>query len=265
MKPLSAEELQMNQQAASVAASVLSEAVEAATRCEQVTTDMMAEAAGVGAINRGMMRGMKKMMSGGSVGQMGKGLETGGLPKSFVLAVTADKVCAIEDKHDGSTLVAGKLLKTWDRQGFLAKRGPQQMNVASGVPEDRQVIILYLPIEGGNNRYLKAAARNTAAAGSPGMPHKVMVATDAPSQGLIDTLVTAGGAVPNIMIGGQSLQDMMAQASGGVAAMTQAAGGAAPAAVDPTERLSKLADLHERGVLSDEEFATQKAKILSEM
>jgi membrane protease subunit (stomatin/prohibitin family) len=68
------------------------------------------------------------------------------------------------------------------------------------------------------------------------------------------------------MIGGQSLQDMMAQASG---AMAQAAGGAAAAApaaaVDPTERLSKLADLHDRGVLNDEEFATQKAKILSEM
>jgi membrane protease subunit (stomatin/prohibitin family) len=130
------------------------------------------------------------------------------------------------------------------------------------VPDDRQMIILYLPIEGGKNRYLQAAARNTSAAGSPGMPHKFVVGTDAPSQGLIDTLVTAGGAVPNIMIGGQSLQDMMAQASG---AMAQAAGAAAPAAVDPTERLSKLADLHERGVLTDDEFATQKAKILSEM
>jgi hypothetical protein len=29
--------------------------------------------------------------------------------------------------------------------------------------------------------------------------------------------------------------------------------------------LSKLADLHDRGVLTHEEFATQKAKILSEM
>ncbi len=44
--------------------------------------------------------------------------------------------------------------------------------------------------------------------------------------------------------------------------MTQAQGGAA-AAPDPTEQLTKLADLHERGVLSDEEFATQKAKILA--
>jgi hypothetical protein len=268
MKPLSAEELQMNQQAASVAASVVSEAVEAATRCEQATTDMMAGAAGVGAINRGMMRGMKAF--GGammpSIGGMSKELEGGGLPKSFILAVTASQVYAIEDKHDDGNLVAGKVLKSWDRQGFLAKLSPQGMNAMNGVPDDRQMLVLYLPIEGGKNRYLQAAARNTSAAGSPGMPHKVVVGTDAPSQGLIDTLVTAGSAVPNIMIGGQSLQDMMAQASGGAAAaMAQAAGAAAPAAVDPTERLGKLADLHERGVLTDEEFATQKAKILSEM
>jgi hypothetical protein len=45
--------------------------------------------------------------------------------------------------------------------------------------------------------------------------------------------------------------------------MAQAAGTAA-AAADPTERLTKLADLRDRGVLSDDEFAAQKAKILAE-
>ena len=59
------------------------------------------------------------------------------------------------------------------------------------------------------------------------------------------------GAIPNIMIGGQSLQDMMAQA-----------GGAAPVAADPTEQLGRLADLRDRGVLTGEEFAAQKARIL---
>ena len=33
---------------------------------------------------------------------------------------------------------------------------------------------------------------------------------------------------------------------------------------DPLDRLQKLADLHDRGVLTDAEFATQKAKVLSE-
>ena len=37
----------------------------------------------------------------------------------------------------------------------------------------------------------------------------------------------------------------------------------APApAVDPYEELKKLGDLHAQGILTDEEFAAQKAKIL---
>jgi hypothetical protein len=38
---------------------------------------------------------------------------------------------------------------------------------------------------------------------------------------------------------------------------------AAPAEPDPLEQLEKLAKLHEEGVLTDEEFAAQKAKLLS--
>jgi hypothetical protein len=36
----------------------------------------------------------------------------------------------------------------------------------------------------------------------------------------------------------------------------------APAAVDPIDRLKELGELHESGVLTDEEFAAQKAKLL---
>ena len=77
------------------------------------------------------------------------------------------------------------------------------------------------------------------------------VGTVIDSQKVVE-LVTANAPAPgaNIMIGGQSVADMMAQAQGG-----------APAS-DPSEQLSKLADLHDRGVLSDDEFAAQKAKIL---
>ena len=41
---------------------------------------------------------------------------------------------------------------------------------------------------------------------------------------------------------------------------------AAPAApaVDPIEQLKTLADLHTQGVLTDEEFAVQKAKLLNQ-
>jgi hypothetical protein len=83
------------------------------------------------------------------------------------------------------------------------------------------------------------------------MPQKFAIAKDAASQGVIDAIVTAGGAA-NIMINGVSVDQMMAQAAG-----------TAAASADPTEQLTRLADLHDRGVLSDEEFASQKAKILA--
>jgi hypothetical protein len=41
-----------------------------------------------------------------------------------------------------------------------------------------------------------------------------------------------------------------------------AAPAAAAPAADPIEQLKQLADLHQQGVLTDEEFAVQKAKIL---
>jgi hypothetical protein len=136
MNELSSEELQWNMQAVGVAASALGEPVAAATRCEQVTTDMAAGAAGVGKFNRGMMKGMKavsgKMMP--SVGNMAKGLETGGLPKSFILAVTDRQVHALEDGQDGGKLTAGKVLKSWDREGFVAKVSPDMINATQGSP-----------------------------------------------------------------------------------------------------------------------------------
>ena len=255
MKALTDDELRMNQQAVSVAATVLGESVEAATRCEQATQDMQLEAAGVGAVNRGFVkgaRGLSKVMMPRTMGGM-KQMESGGLPRSFVLAVTADKVHALEDKQDGGQLVAGKVLQSWDRATFTAKRGDAPgMNRISGVPEDRQMLIIYLPLEGGKSKYVQAAAEMTAAAGGPGMPHRMAVAKDDASEKVLDAVTAnAPAAGANVMIGGQRLDEMMAQA------------GAAQAAADPTEQLARLADLHDRGALTDEEFAAQKAKILS--
>ena len=42
----------------------------------------------------------------------------------------------------------------------------------------------------------------------------------------------------------------------------QAPAQAAPAAEDPIAKLKELGELHESGVLTDEEFAAQKAKLL---
>jgi hypothetical protein len=252
MKQLSEDDLRMNEQASSVASKVVGEPVEAATRVEGVTEDQQLAAAGVGSINRGIMKGMKGM-SRAMMPRMGsdmKNMRSGGLPKSWVIAVTRDKVYAIEDKHDGGSLVAGDVLRTWDREGLLVKQGANPgLAAASGVPDDRQMLIIYLPMEGAKTKYMKAAARNVAASGSPGMPTKVMVAKDDASHKVVDAIVSKAPAGANIMIGGQSLQEMMQQSA---------------AQPDPTQQLTQLADLHERGVLSDDEFAAQKAKILGQ-
>jgi hypothetical protein len=258
MKELTQEELQMNEDAVNVAASVVGEPIEAATRCEQVSQDMTLEAAGVGAVNRGFVkgaRGLSRAMMPRTMGGI-KQMETGGLPKSFVLAATDGKVYAIEDKHDHGKLVAGKVVKEWDRDAFTAKLNPMQgMNVSSGVPDDRQILIIYLSLEGSKSKYMQAAARQTAAYGSPGMPTKFALAKDEASHKLIEAVTAnAPAAGSNIIIGGQSLADMQAAAA-------QAAAGSA-AQADPTAQLGRLADLHDRGVLSDDEFAAQKAKIL---
>jgi hypothetical protein len=245
----------MNEQAAMAVAAVLSEPVEAATRCEQVTRDMGRQAAGFGGFMRGMMRVNDAVgrATPGTLGRMSSQMERAGLPISFILAVTRSHVLAIEERHQGDDLVAGRVLKAWDRAGFVARRGNDRANAFRGVPDDRQVIILFLPIEGGGNRYLEAAARNTAAAGSPGFPHQMMVAKDAPSQRVIDVLgATGGGAGPNVVIGGQRLQDIIA-AQG------------APAQPQAAQRLQELETLRASGAITDDEYAAKRQQIIAEL
>src|SRR5438270_2590266 len=260
MKELTQEDLGMNQQAVAVAAKAVGEPIEAACRCEEATQEMMVGAAGGGAVNRGFVnasKGLGRAMMPKTMGGI-KQMETGGLPGSFVLAASATKVYAIEDKQDHGSLVPGKVLQTWDRDAFQAKRNELQgMNVTMGLPEDRQMLIIYLSMEGSKSRYMQAAQRQMDAYGSPGQPTKFALAKDEASEKLIAAVTAnAPAAGANIMIGGQSLADMQAAAA-------QAAAGATAAQADPTDKLSRLADLHDRGVLSDEEFAAQKAKILA--
>jgi hypothetical protein len=66
LEPLSHRELRMNQQAATIAASVLSEAVEAATRCEQLTSDMKAQTLGMEG-TQALFRATKALLGGRSV------------------------------------------------------------------------------------------------------------------------------------------------------------------------------------------------------
>jgi len=241
---------QVNQQASTVASSVLNDSVIAATRCHQVTTDDFAKGAGVGATTRGMARFGKKMGEAmmPSVGGMAKGMETGGLPKSFILAVTKTQVAALEEKEKKGELVDGDVIKSWPREGFRASLGVPALGAATAMDENHQLITLYLPLDDTKNRYLKAAANIQAAAGATGQPTNFKICKDETGEGLAQELVGNTPAMPNIQIGGMGV--------GGMGMPGQAAGG------DSTAQLEKLAQLHASGALTDAEFETQKAKII---
>jgi hypothetical protein len=217
MKRLSDEDSLINQQAATVAASVLSETVEAATRCEQLTRATRAEAHGIGRVSRFFMRVDDAAPAVSGLGQEGKYLRAAGLPNSFILAVTAGSVYALEDKRDRGYVVPGQVLRSWVRGGFRASLDPAALQRA----------------EGGVRHVFR--------------PHRFMVARDAPSQRVIDAL----GAM---VTSGITFYDQNGQPR---------KIGATPIG-DPMDQLSKLAELRDRGVLTDEEFAAQKAKILGE-
>jgi hypothetical protein len=240
---------QVNEQAAGVATTVLNDSVVAAAHCEQVTQDQQMKAAGVGGATRGMAKFGTKMSRAmmPSVGNMAKGLEGSGLPGSFILAVTGSQVHAIEEKEKKGQLAPGKVLKSWDREGLRASLGNDAINAVSGTPEDRQVLTLYLPLDGSKNKYLAAAAQMQAAAGSAGQPTRFQIATDEPSRALAKELVGNSPAMPNIQLGGVGVQ---------------VPGQPAAPAADSTTQLEKLAQLRASGALTDEEFAAQKAKII---
>jgi hypothetical protein len=80
---------------------------------------------------------------------------------------------------------------------------------------------------------------------------------------------TGGGPGVQALAGLENLGDLKAQllqtaAENPGSVVDLSSGSPGRPASDPEDRLAKLADLKERGVLSDEEFAAEKAKILGE-
>jgi hypothetical protein len=250
---LSAE--QINEQAMSAASSALNDSVVAAAHCEQVTQDQQMKAAGIGGGSRMAAKFGTKlggtMMPG--VGNMAKGLRGAGLPESFILAVTSDQVVALEEKEKKGELKPGKVLKSWPREEIRASMGNDIVGAVSGTPEDRQIITLYLPLDGSKSKYLAAAANMQASAGVTGQPTRFQIAKDEASSALAKELIGDRPAVPNVQIGDMNLGQM--------AAGMQMPGQASPAG-DSTAQLEKLAQLHASGALTDEEFAAQKARII---
>ena len=60
------------------------------------------------------------------------------------------------------------MLKSWDRATFRASLGNDAISAVSGAPDDRQVLTLYIPLDGSKNKYLKASRNIAAQAGSRG-------------------------------------------------------------------------------------------------
>jgi hypothetical protein len=183
VKLLTEDDLRINAQAADVARTVLDEAVVAACRCERVTRDQQRKASGESAL--------VNAFQGVHLNENAKQALDGGLPYSFLLVVTETKIHAVEEKRDGADLVAGKDLKSWDREGFVAKQSSDpRVWSKNGVPDDRWLVSLYLPLEP-FNREQEATARSLAAGGvNPAMPHRMMLAKDAASQKVIDAIVS---------------------------------------------------------------------------
>jgi hypothetical protein len=245
---------QVNEQAISVATDVLNDSIVAACHFEQITQGQQLKAGGIGAGTRGAAKFGRKLgeMTMPGVGGMAKGLEGSGLPGNFILAVTSGQVHAIEEKDKKGKLVPGKVLKSWDRDQVNASMGGAQVMAAmSGTPEDRQVITLYLPLDGSKNKYLAASAQMQAQAGVGGQPTKFQIAKDEASDAVAKELIGDTPATPNVLIGGVPIQQM-----------GQMPGQPAASGADSTAQLEKLAQLHASGALTDEEFAAQKAKII---
>ena len=231
MKPLSREEeLLINRQAATVAMSVLSEAVVAATRCEPFD-----KASAVS----------KQTFAAGTITVIGRTpkfvnyMRTADLPSSFILAVTAGHVYALEDKRDGGQLVPGGVLKAWDRNAVLVRLPAAQVQRQYKLPDDRQVILLWLPVEKGDP--LPRAAEL-----SGGAPHKFIVARDAPSQRVID-------ALPPAPKGQFIYRDVIAGAT------------APPSHPSVAQRLQELETLRATGVITDTEYTAKRQQIIREI
>ncbi len=243
MKSLSGDELVgINQQAATAAASVLSESVVAATLCQ---SKIPFEAKAFGR-RRWFGKGVTDTQAiENRISKAEDWLASGGLPDSFILAVTASSIHAIEDKRHGEQLIPGTVLKSWVRSGFRASVDPRPF---APVPADCQVLKLCLPIEAVKNRaisrQLEKAAEMLAARGLPPVAeHAFVVARDASTQGVIDALTKSGPGVR----------------------ATAAADAGAPPQSSVAQRLQELESLRGTGVISDAEYTAKREQIINDI
>jgi hypothetical protein len=120
--------------------------------------------------------------------------------------------------------------------------------------------------------YVYPSARQKTAL-SVGMEVPVKISADDPMlvavqwDALKGSLAASGGEMNAVMQGLQNTYAGTADAAGRayLAGRDAAAADAKPAADDPTERLKKLTQMKDAGLISDEEFAAKKQEILADL
>jgi hypothetical protein len=217
----------MNQQAASIAAAVLREPVEAATRCEHMRFETLEE---------------KPKFTGGNYTPYKR---HSALPKIFILAVTRSHVHVLEEHHRGTELVGGSVVRSWDRAGFKAALLHDQGNAAHRIPNDQRVLYLTLPPDGFSDPRDQELARSMIATGRTGTSTDFVVARDAATQRVIDAL---GAEVVQVQ-----------------GASPAAPPASAPPQPSIAQRLQELETLRATGVISEAEYARKREQIVSEL
>jgi Short C-terminal domain len=225
-------ESQFNDDARVAAESTLQQQVLAASQCRRFgATDRMA--AQIGGVQGASLR-LGSMMNRTSR------TFNQGLPEHFLVAVTATGVHALEFGEKRGALTVGSEYVRWDR----ATLAPTLSPALPGTPPDGQVVIVRPPPD---LRHASRIVRKTS--GEHGVPVSLLFGRDAASQSVVDLLVADGqaqGARAPIVFGPGT--QFGAQAPSGPGAQVA--------------QLQQLADLHARGVLTDDEFQKQKAAIL---
>jgi hypothetical protein len=120
--------------------------------------------------------------------------------------------------------------------------------------------------------YVYPSARQKAAL-SAGMEVPVKISADDPMlvavqwDALKGSIAASGGEMNAVMQGLQNTYSGTADAAGRAYLAGREAGAAEakPATDDPTERLKKLTQMKDAGLINDEEFATKKAEILADL
>jgi hypothetical protein len=132
-----------------------------------------------------------------------------------------------------------------------------------------------LPVPGPKVRYMTGGSVCEVLVDPKKADHLAIDWNGAFQQGTVEQMAAANpmiaaalkGAGVDVQAVSRMQEDAMArgQTSGNILIGGQLVGGMPAAAKpDPLDQLKKVADLHDRGILTDAEFATEKARLLSE-